>query len=72
MPEQNSADNTSDEGLPIGADVLELDLAILSTDLAERLSEVGASDKAIDAAGGKGTADRLRAAHHQRAAAPVA
>lgn len=53
----------SAETLPLGAREVHLDLAVVSDELAERLSEAGASDKAIDAAGGEGAAKRLRAAH---------
>ena len=55
--------------LPVGARELHLDLTIHSLALAERLSEAGASDKAIDAAGGNGTAEKLRDAERAQSAA---
>jgi hypothetical protein len=47
--------------LPYGAKEIHLGSSGYSAALAERLAESGASDAAIDAAGGPGTADRL---HH--------
>jgi hypothetical protein len=46
--------------LPFGARELVLGPEGFSAELAERLADAGASDKAIDAAGGDGTAERLR------------
>jgi|GEM_PF-3638549 len=57
------------ETLPVGARELHVDLTVLSPDLAERLSEAGASDKAIDAAGGDGAAEQLRAERAEATAA---
>lgn len=45
--------------LPFGATEIHLDYAEYSDELAVRLAESGASDAAIDAAGGPGTAERL-------------
>lgn len=54
--------DTTTDALPLGARAVHIDLDVLSTELAERLLEAGASDDAIDAAGGIGSAQRLRAA----------
>lgn len=48
--------------LPYGATEIHLGSPGYSDVLAARLAESGASDAAIDAAGGPGTADRLREA----------
>lgn len=47
------------QALPYGAKEIRLGSPDFSEALAIRLAESGASDKAIDAAGGPGTADRL-------------
>ena len=48
--------------LPYGATEIHLRSSGYSAELANRLAESGASDDAIDAAGGPGTADRLHEA----------
>jgi hypothetical protein len=60
MPDRDTFHASDTQALPLGASELVLGPIGYSTDLAERLAEAGASDKAIDAAGGEGTAERLR------------
>lgn len=55
--------NIDTTDLPVGAGVFHLGPIDFSADLAERLAEAGASDAAVDAAGGPGTAERLRHLH---------
>lgn len=50
----------TDEKLPIGAKVIVVEDFGASEDVAKRLFEAGASDVAVDAAGGPGTAVKLR------------
>ncbi len=47
--------------LPLGAEALELEDVQPSEELIRWLAESGASDEALDAVGGKGTAARVRA-----------
>ncbi len=51
------------------AEEFDLDLTVRSLEVAERLLDAGASDKAVDAAGGDGAAARLRAKREKAAAA---
>jgi hypothetical protein len=57
MPDRT--DIQTHQALPYGAKEIQLGSPDFSEALAIRLAEAGASDKAIDAAGGPGTADRL-------------
>jgi hypothetical protein len=52
---------TTSQSLPYGATEIHLGTPEYSDELAARLAESGASDAAIDAAGGPGTAERLLA-----------
>jgi hypothetical protein len=57
MPDKTNVQTR--QALPYGAKEIRLGSPDFSEALAIRLAESGASDKAIDAAGGPGTADRL-------------
>lgn len=62
LPPKAIADIEPDDGpLPIGATVLHLPAVEPSMTLAAHLLRCGASDRAVDAAGGPGAADALRA-----------
>ena len=65
MTDLHISQRTGTETLPRGAHEIHLDLTVYSAALAQRLSEAGASDKAVDAAGGVGTAARLRGEHER-------
>jgi hypothetical protein len=55
----DKANAKTSQALPYGAQEIQLGSPDFSEALAIRLAESGASDEAIDAAGGPGTAERL-------------
>lgn len=70
MTEHARAD--TNQSLPFGAKEIQLGSPDYSDELALRLAESGASDAAIDAAGGPGTAERLHVLGEPARSAQVA